>query len=173
MLWVFVPLENFSLMWRRHPCWWRAAHFNLCSVLMVIEQWLLFSMSHLLWNGVSVYDGHLRGPETITIIAERLAVELSLHVFTTEVCRGCDSNTRPSASKFNALTHCATAAVLLLLLWMQIIVAMPSGWDSWKGNQTSYNWIGSVLKRLLIPIDSAALLSFYAIFGYIAMYHFF
>ena len=29
-----------------------------------------------------LYNGHLRGPVTLTTIAERLAVELSLHVFT-------------------------------------------------------------------------------------------
>ena len=30
------------------------------------------------WHGVSVYNGHFRGPVTLTPIAERLAVELSL-----------------------------------------------------------------------------------------------
>ena len=34
----------------------------------------------------------LRGPMTLTPIAERLTVELSLPVFTTLVCRGWDSN---------------------------------------------------------------------------------
>ena len=28
-----VPLENFSLIWRRHHCRWRAANFDLCSNL--------------------------------------------------------------------------------------------------------------------------------------------
>ena len=32
--------------------------------------------------GASVYNGHLRGPETLIPIAERLVVELSLPVFT-------------------------------------------------------------------------------------------
>ena len=53
----------------------------------------------------------VRGPMTLTPIAERLAVELSLLVFTTWVCCGWDSNTQPFACKGNALTHCATAAV--------------------------------------------------------------
>ena len=35
----------------------------------------------LLWHGGSVYNGHLRGPVTLTPCAERLAVELSLPVF--------------------------------------------------------------------------------------------
>ena len=34
-----VPLENFSLIWRRHHFRWRAANFDLCSVFMAIEQW--------------------------------------------------------------------------------------------------------------------------------------
>ena len=41
---------------------------------------------------VSIYNGHLRGPVTRTPIVERLAVELSLPVFTTYVCHGWDSN---------------------------------------------------------------------------------
>ena len=51
------------------------------------------------------------GPVTPTPIAERLAVHLSLPVFTTYVCRGLDSNTQPSACEANVLTHCAVAAV--------------------------------------------------------------
>ena len=57
---------------------------------------------------VSVYNDHLRGPVTLTPIAERVAVELSLPVLTTLVYRGWDSNTQPSACGANALTHCAT-----------------------------------------------------------------
>ena len=62
-----VPLENFSVTWRRHHCRWRAANFDLCSALMAIEQWGFFSVLHLLWHGASVYDGHLRGPVTLAI----------------------------------------------------------------------------------------------------------
>ena len=47
-----------------HLCRWRAANFDLCSALMAIEQWGFFSVSHLLWHGSSVYNGHLRGPMT-------------------------------------------------------------------------------------------------------------
>ena len=59
-----VPLENYSHIWRRHHCRWRAANFDLCSALMAIEQWGFFSVPHLLWHGASIYDGHLRGPVT-------------------------------------------------------------------------------------------------------------
>ena len=76
---------------------------------MAIQQWWFFSVPHLLWHGASVY---LRGPVTLTPIAERLAVEQSLPIFTTKVCRGWDSNTQPSAFEANALAHCATAAVV-------------------------------------------------------------
>ena len=34
LLWFFVPLENFSLIWKCHLCRWRAANFDLCSTLM-------------------------------------------------------------------------------------------------------------------------------------------
>ena len=74
----FVPLQNFSLNWRRQLCKWRAANFDMCSALMAIEQWGFFRVRHLLWYGTSVYNGHLREPMTLTPIAERLAVELSL-----------------------------------------------------------------------------------------------
>ena len=50
----------------------------------------------------SVYNGHFRGPMTLTPIAERLAVVLSLPVLKIEVCRGWDSNTQPSACGANA-----------------------------------------------------------------------
>ena len=71
-LWFFVPLENFSLIWKRHNCRWRAANLDLCSALMaIIEQWGFFSVPHLLWHGASIYDGHLQGPVTITPNVER------------------------------------------------------------------------------------------------------
>ena len=90
--------------------------FDLCSALMAIEQLGFFSMPHLLWHGASIYYGHLRGPVTLTPIAERLALELSLPVFTTWVCRGWDSNTQPSTCGANALSQCATAAVYVHVL---------------------------------------------------------
>ena len=72
-LWFIVPLENFSLIWRRHHYRWRAANFDLCLAFMAVEQWGFFSVPHLLWHGASVYNGHLRGPVTLTSLAERLA----------------------------------------------------------------------------------------------------
>ena len=74
--------------------------------------WGFFSVPHLLWQGASVYNGHLRGPKTLTPVAGHLAVKLSLPVFTTWVCRDWDSNSQHSACEANALTHYATATVV-------------------------------------------------------------
>ena len=87
-----------------------------------------FSVPHLLWNGASVQNGYLRGPVTLTLIAEGLAVELSLPVFATYVCRGWDSNTQPSACGANALTHCATTAAISFEknMWHYLFIAWHS-----------------------------------------------
>ena len=114
-----MPLENFSLIWRRHHYTWRASNLDLCSVLKPIEQWGFFSVPHLMWNGAFVYNGHLRGPVILTPIAERLTVEPSLPVFTTEVCCGLDSNIQPSACGANAFTHYATAVTPINLTLRQ------------------------------------------------------
>ena len=111
LVFFFVPLENFSIIWRRHHCRRRATDFGLCSTPKSIEQWGFFSVPLLLWHGASVYIGHLWGPVVLTPTAKRLAVELSLPVLTTWDCRCLDSNTQPSACEANALTDCATAAV--------------------------------------------------------------
>ena len=41
------------------------------SALISIEQWGFFSVPHLLWHGASVYNGHHRGPVTLTPVNER------------------------------------------------------------------------------------------------------
>ena len=43
----------------------------------------ILSVPHLQWHERSVYNGHLRWPSTFPSIAERLAVALSLPIFTT------------------------------------------------------------------------------------------
>ena len=56
----FIVQSRISLIWRRHYYLWRAAHFDLeWLAFMVIEQWVFFSMPHLLWHGESVYNGQL------------------------------------------------------------------------------------------------------------------
>ena len=64
-------------------------------------------MPYLLYHGASVYNGHLRGPVTLTPIAERLAVEPSLPAFKT-VAAGIRTPNNPLAT---ALNHCTTAVV--------------------------------------------------------------
>ena len=70
---LFVPLENSSHM--------ETSHIEGCSAALNYDHWAVkvFSVPHLLWHGA---------PVTLTPIVERLAVELSLPVFTTWVCRG-------------------------------------------------------------------------------------
>ena len=104
LLLFLVPLENFSLIWRRHHYRWRAANFDLCSALLAIEQWWSFSVSHLLWHGASVYNGHHTYYRAFDSGAAAIAFyDLALsrlgfeHI--TLRLRG------------HALTHCATAAV--------------------------------------------------------------
>ena len=110
-----VPVENLSTIWRRHHYRWRAANFDLCSALMAIEQWGFFSVPHLLWHGVSVYNGHLQGPVTLTPIVERLVVEMSLYLFLLlrSIAVGIR---RPNLTlcRTNALTQCTTAAAKTL-----------------------------------------------------------
>ena len=77
---LIVPLET---QMETSPLPAKTANFNLCSALMAIEQWGFFSISYLLWYGASINNGDLRGPITLTPIAERLAMELSLPVFKT------------------------------------------------------------------------------------------
>ena len=89
---LFTHMETSPLAVYR----WRATIFDICSALMVIEHLRFCSVPHLLWHGASVYNGHLRGPVPLTPIAELLAVELTLSIFTTYVCCGLDFNTQPS-----------------------------------------------------------------------------
>ena len=97
------PIENVSLVWRRHYYRSRAANSDLCSALMVIAQWGFFSVPHLRWHVASVYYGHLRGPVTLAPKTERLAVELTISVFTTDVCSHWDSNTRSNTRSIHFL----------------------------------------------------------------------
>ena len=67
---VLRPIREFSFIWRRHHYRWRAWIFLF---YLYTRHWGFFSVQHLLWQGASVYHGHL-----LTPVAECLAVELSL-----------------------------------------------------------------------------------------------
>ena len=58
-----------------------------------------------------IRNGHLRGPVTLTPVAEHLTVELSLPVIRLQSVAERDSNTKPSACKAKVLTDCGTPAV--------------------------------------------------------------
>ena len=113
-----VPLENFSLIWRRHHSRWTAANFDLCAALMAIEQWGFFNVPHLLRHGTTVYNGHLRGPVTLTALAERLVVKLSLPAcfYDLSLSRpgieprspACEANALPLRHRGGCLTYKAT-----------------------------------------------------------------
>ena len=71
---------------------WKVITVFFCFVGLMLgthglEQWGFFSVPHLFWHGTFVYNVRLRGPVTLTLIAERLAAELSLPVFTTSSVR--------------------------------------------------------------------------------------
>ena len=52
--------------------------FTYARHLWAIEKWGFFRVSHLLWNGASIYNDHILGHIPLTHVAERLAVELWL-----------------------------------------------------------------------------------------------
>jgi hypothetical protein len=58
----YVPLKNFSLIWGRHHCWWRAAKFR--PMLGAHGLWAggIFIVPHLLWHGTSVFLVSSEGP---------------------------------------------------------------------------------------------------------------
>ena len=61
--------------------------------------------------GASIYNGHLRGPITLTSLAERLAVELSLPVLNDLGMLWLVFNHSTSRLRCETLTHCANAVV--------------------------------------------------------------
>ena len=69
---VYRPTrEFFTHLWVRHLCRWKATNFDLSSEV---------SLTCPLRQGPTVYNGHLRGPVTLTHVTERLVGELSLPV---------------------------------------------------------------------------------------------
>ena len=66
-------------------------------------------------------------PRTRDTHTKRLAVELSLPVFMTQVCLDWDSNTQPSAYGANALTDCAAAAAVVCQIKTLLLILRSSG----------------------------------------------
>ena len=75
-----------------------------------------FTLPQLMWHGSSVNNGHLQGPMTLTPVAYRLAVELSLFVLTNQVCRDRGSNPdlpRKKSAEIFQSQYCIHVAVLI------------------------------------------------------------
>ena len=117
-VWVFRPARELFTYMETAPLLVKDCKFWPMLALMDIEQWGFFSVPHLLWHGTSVYNGHRRGPLTLAPVTDHLGVETSLPVLTTQVCRGCDSNTQTSKHKANVLNDCVTN---MFVIWSQNI----------------------------------------------------
>ena len=104
---IIITLENFSLIWTRHPYRWRVANWTYAR-----HAWPLSSEgSTPLWEGASFYNGHLQRPVTHTYCSALSSGNDTLLVFRIYVCRGWVSKTQPSFCGANSIAHCATAAV--------------------------------------------------------------
>ena len=88
------------------------AHFLLTCAW---HSWSLNSEGSIACHTYCETGRRLRGPVTFTTIAERLAVELSLSVFTTLLWRGWESNTQPSACRSSPLRHRRSSIKVSLL----------------------------------------------------------
>ena len=83
VLGFFISIQNFSLTWRRHYY-----HEGLKILTYAQHSWPLSSEGSLACHiycdtQASIYNDHVYGPVTLAPIADYLAVELSLPVFTT------------------------------------------------------------------------------------------
>ena len=79
---------------------------RVCKFWPLLGTWAgFFSASHLLWHGTSVYNGHFQWPITFTDVVQRLEVELSLPVLTTQDCRGGEHSTFRLREHYNRLRH--------------------------------------------------------------------
>ena len=90
----FVPLENFSLVWRRQHHWGRVQ-----IVTYTWHSWQLSSEIFFIACHTSCYMD-IRIHSCLDLqgtFVECLVVELSPPVLTIEVCHGRDSNIQPSA----------------------------------------------------------------------------
>ena len=103
-------------------------------VLMAIEQWGFFNVPHLLRHGTSVYDYHLRGPVKLTHIVERLAVMLSIFVFTTKVCQNSSKYSYKYKLKCNLFI--TITCILLKFFYMILIKLFYLKFHNLKLNKT-------------------------------------
>ena len=86
---------------------WKDDEFDRYSALMAIEQRLLFSVPHILWNGASASGGPVIHLFPSVLLWSCHYVYLRHRSVVAEI----RTLLTPSACKANALTHCTTAAV--------------------------------------------------------------
>ena len=74
----FTHLETLSLTVKNYK------FFDLYSALLAIEQCGISNVNvpHLLWHGLTLDNGHIQRPVTLTPVGESLVVELSKPVLT-------------------------------------------------------------------------------------------
>ena len=123
----FFPTREFFSHLEISPLPLKDCKFYLCSALMTFELWGNFSMPHLLWHGPTLYNGHLRGPVTLTTVVERLAVEVSLTCFNRQAVptgdrtpisrmRGERSNSRPPRQLIRKIKHKDNVVLIFLII---------------------------------------------------------
>ena len=67
-LWVYVPLENSSFIWRQKL---QMKGFQCWPILGILDYWAVsqfLTVPHLLWHCFCVYNGHLRGSVTLASV---------------------------------------------------------------------------------------------------------
>ena len=79
---VFHPVENISLILRRHHCWWRAANLDLCLALMAFSSEGYLACHTCCNTGPPFLRSHPKDPWFSLLNAELLAMEQSLPIFT-------------------------------------------------------------------------------------------
>ena len=131
-----INLNNFHntkivLVWVFHST---RKNFNHTETLpLPMKGWkfspMLGTHGHLwpqrLWHGAYIYNGNFRGPLTLTPIAEHLAVELSLPVFTTYVWLGFEHPTFHFRDERTNPLRCR-------------IVSTEKKWPLWNVNTISF-----------------------------------
>ena len=80
-------------------------------------------MPNLLRHEPTVYNAHLRGPVTLTPVADRLAMEMSLPVFTIQVCWDRGSNLYLPHARRTFYLY-ATAAFYSEMKYIRIIMIL-------------------------------------------------
>ena len=143
----FVPLENFSPKWRRlyfrvglqiftyaRLSWPLSSDFSLpCQTYCVTTHLFIMVIREILWNS--------------QILTRVFAVNLSLLVFTTKICRGWDSNSQPSTYSASSITKGAITAAIEM--YMEIKLQQS---EIWKQSEIKrHNWI-CLLEYACLPI---------------------